>query len=129
MGAINQVVLLAANDNDSVQTIVLLIELALVALAISGVWATFTKAGQPGWGSIIPIYNVLLLLRVAGRPTWWILLFLIPFVNIVIGIIVGIDVARNFGKGIGFGLGLSFFGFIFYPILGFGNAPYAPAAA
>ena len=66
------------------------------------------------------------MLKVAGRPWWWIILCIIPVVNIVVGIIVGIDVAKNFGKGTLFGLGLAFLGFIFFPILGFGDARYAP---
>ena len=82
------------------------------------------KAGQPGWGVLIPIYNIYLLTQIAGRPGWWVLLFLIPFVNIIVGIIVDIDIAKNFGKDAAFGLGLYFLGFIFFPILGFGSATY-----
>jgi hypothetical protein len=98
----------------------------IVVLVIASFWKTFTKAGKPGWGSIIPIYNAILLLQIAGRPVWWIILLIIPLVNIVVGIIVSIDVAKNFGKGTGFGVGLALLGFIFYPILGFGDAQYRP---
>lgn len=104
--------------------LILLIELALIVLVIAGLWKTFAKAGQPGWAAIIPIYNVYILLKIAVRPWWWLLLLLIPLVNIVIAIIVAIDVAKAFGKGAGFGIGLALLGFIFYPILGFGNAAY-----
>jgi hypothetical protein len=106
----------------------MLIQLALIVGFIAGMWKTFVKAGKPGWGAIIPIYNVILLLEIAGRPLWWILLFLIPFVNFIVFIIVSMDVARNFGKGAGFGLGLALLGFIFYPILGFGDAKYQGSA-
>lgn len=107
-----------------------LIQLAVVVLIIAGIWKVFTKAGQPGWAAIVPIYNLYILLKIAGRPGWWLLLFLIPLVNLVIAILVGIDVAKAFGKGVGFGLGLTFLGFIFYPILGFGSDTYqGPAAA
>lgn len=106
----------------------MIIWLALVVLVIAGFWKTFVKAGKPGWGSIIPIYNVILLLEIAGKPIWWIILMFIPFVNIVVAILVSIDVAKNFGKGPGFGLGLAFLGFIFYPILGFGDARYQGAS-
>ncbi len=105
-----------------------LIWLALVVLIIAGFWQTFVKAGKPGWGAIVPIYNVILLLEIAGKPIWWLVLLIIPFVNIVVAIIVSIDVAKNFGKGPGFGLGLAFLGFIFYPILGFSDARYRPVA-
>jgi uncharacterized membrane protein YoaK (UPF0700 family) len=88
----------------------------------------FVKAGQPGWGILIPIYNVYLMIKIAGRPGWWLILFFIPLVNFIVGIIVTADIARNFGKGIGFVLGMIFLGFIFYPILGFGDAQYRPVA-
>jgi len=104
----------------------LLIWLAILIVVFAGVWKTFTKAGKPGWGAIIPIYNIILLLEIAGRPIWWIILFFIPLVNIIVAILVPIDIAKNFGKGIGFGLGLAFLGFIFFPILGFGSAQYQP---
>jgi hypothetical protein len=102
----------------------ILCELAILVLIIAGFWKVFTKAGHPGWAAIIPIYNVYILLQIAGRPGWWLLLFLIPLVNVVIAILVAIDVAKAFGKGVGFGLGLAFLGFIFYPILGFGSDTY-----
>jgi hypothetical protein len=70
-----------------------------------------------------------LLLEIAGKPIWWIILLLVPGVNVVIAIIISIEVAKNFGKGTGFGLGLAFLGFIFYPILGFGDAKYQPSSS
>ena len=100
------------------------VELALIVLIIAGVWKTLEKAGQPGWGALIPIYNIYLLCKVGGRPGWWVILCLIPLVGLIILIILSIDIAKNFGKGAGFGLGLAFLGFIFYPILGFGDARY-----
>jgi hypothetical protein len=105
--------------------VAILISLAITVFMIAAVWKTYSKAGQPGWGSIIPIYNSLLLLRIAGRPWWWILLLLIPIVDIVILFIVLIDVAKGFSRGAGFGVGLVLLPFIFYPILGFGSARYA----
>ena len=93
-------------------------------LMIASFWKVFTKAGQPGWASIIPIVNVYFLIKVAGRPGWWLILMLIPVVNLVICIIVSIDVAKAFGNGAGFGIGLFLLPFIFYPILAFGSAQY-----
>jgi hypothetical protein len=107
-----------------------LISLIIAVLVIAGWWKVFAKAGQPGWAAIVPIYNIIVLLRVVGRPLWWIVLLLIPFVNFVILIIVSIDLAKSFGKGTGFGLGLAFLSPIFFPILGFGDAQYVgPAGA
>lgn len=104
--------------------IVLVVLLALAIFIFAGVWKTFEKAGKPGWGAIIPIYNFILLLEIAGKPIWWIILLFIPFVNLIVVILIYIEVAKKFGKGAGFGLGLAFLGFIFFPILGFGDAQY-----
>lgn len=101
--------------------------LAIIVLFIAGMWSTFAKAGQPGWGRLIPILNVYFLLKITGKPGWWLLLYLIPIVNIIVTIIVSIDIAKNFGYGVGFGLGLAFLGPIFFLILGFGSAQYQRA--
>jgi hypothetical protein len=87
-------------------------------------WKTFEKAGKPGWASIIPIYNGIVMLQIAGRPVWWFFLYLIPLVNIIIAFIVMIDFAESFGKGVGFALGLIFLPIIFFPILAWGDAQY-----
>jgi hypothetical protein len=96
-------------------------------ISIVALWKLFTKAGKPGWASIVPIYNLIVLLEIAGKPTWWIVLMLIPFVNFIIAIILFIALAEAFGKGAGFGIGLAFLGIIFLPILAFGSAQYRGA--
>ena len=77
-----------------------------------------------GWAAIIPILNTLVLIKLVKRPIWWIILLLIPCVNIVVGIIPLIDLAKAFGKGGGFAVGLILLGPIFMLILGFGSAQY-----
>jgi hypothetical protein len=109
--------------------VAMIIGLLIGLLMIVAMWKVFTKAGQPGWASIIPIYNLYVWCKIVGRPWWWILLMLIPFVNFIVAIILCIDMAKSFGKGAGFGLGLAFLGIIFLPILGFGSAQYQGAAA
>jgi len=106
-----------------------IIGLLIGLLIIVAMWKVFTKAGQPGWASIIPIYNLYIWCKIVGRPWWWILLMLIPFVNFIVAIILCIDMAKSFGKGAGFGIGLALLGLIFWPILGFGSAQYQGAAA
>ena len=98
--------------------------LAFALIIAISLWKVFTKAGKPGWAALIPIYNVVVLCEIAGKPQWWALLYFIPLVDIVVAVIVCLGVARRFGKGDGFGLGLAFLGFIFYPILAFGEARY-----
>jgi hypothetical protein len=107
----------------------LIVGLLIAVIVIAGMWKIFTKAGQPGWACLIPIYNIYVLCQIVGRPGWWVILMFIPFVNFIIGIILCIDLAKSFGKGVGFGLGLIFLSFIFYPILGFGSAQYVGPVA
>ena len=107
-----------------------IIYLALVVFLIVTMWKIFTKAGKPGWASIIPIYNIFVMLDIAGKPAWWFLLFLIPFVNFIVGILVIAGIATNFGKGGGFVVGMILLPIVFYPILAFGSAQYSkPAVA
>jgi hypothetical protein len=108
--------------------VMIVIWIAFAVFVIAGMWAAFVKAGKPGWAVLVPIYNAYVLCQIAGRPGWWLILFLIPFVNIIVALIVSIDVARRFGKGTGFGIGLWLLGAIFWPILGFGSARYETAA-
>ena len=104
--------------------------LAFLVVYAIGAWKMYEKAGHPGWAALIPIYNFYVLLKIVGRPGWWLILMLVPFVNFVIWIIVALDLAKSFGKGTGFALGLIFLSVIFILILGFGDARYVgPAAA
>ncbi|MDY0087166.1 MAG: DUF5684 domain-containing protein [Coriobacteriia bacterium] len=98
----------------------------VLVIIVAAWWKIFTKAGQPGWFSLIPILNIYTMLQIVQRPAWWLLLYLVPIVNVVISIIVTVDTARVFGKGVGFALGLMFLPYIFYVILGFGDARYQP---
>lgn len=107
----------------------MLIYVGIIVAVIAGMWKTFSKAGQPGWAAIVPIYNLYIWTKIVGRPWWWLLLMFIPIVSIVIAIILCVDLAKSFGKGIGFAVGLILLGFIFIPILGFGSAQYQGPSA
>jgi Ca2+/Na+ antiporter len=110
--------------------VMMLVWLAIVVVVIIGGWKMFEKASQPGWAILIPFYNIYILLKIAGRPGWWLILCIIPLVNIVIGIIVAIDIAKSFGQSAVFGFFLLFLlGGIGYLILGFGNYRYQGAPA
>jgi len=97
---------------------------AFIIFFIVVMWKVFVKAGKPGWGCIVPIYNIILQLEIAGRPLWWILLFLIPGVNIFIALVIILDIAKAFGKGSIFEVGMQFLPFIFFPILAFDSSEY-----
>lgn len=97
--------------------------MAIVVFLVASIWKIYVKAGEPGWTCLIPIYNLYIFLKIIGRPWWWIILAVIPIVSLVL-LITPFDLAKRFDKGVGFGFGLLFLGFIFYPILGFGDAEY-----
>ena len=92
-------------------------------------WKIYEKAGKPGWAAIVPIYNIIVLLEIVGKPTWWILLFLVPCVNIVFLVWTTNLLSKSFGQSEGFTVGLLLLGVIFYPILGFGSATYLGPSA
>jgi len=101
-----------------------LIGLGVGLVLIIAEWKIFVKAGEPGWACLVPIYNLIVLLKIAGKPIWWFLILwlVIPW------FLLNFSLARKFGKGAGFGLGLSLLPPIFYLLLGFGDARYNPAA-
>ncbi|MEQ9207771.1 MAG: DUF5684 domain-containing protein [Phycisphaerales bacterium] len=109
--------------------IFLILYLAIIVIVLAGFWKMFTKAGQPGWAAIVPIYNAYIMCKIAGRPGWWVILLLIPYLNFIFWIILMVDLAKSFAKGIGFAVGMILLSFIFIPILGFGDAEYQGPSA
>lgn len=103
----------------------LLLWLGVLVVVIAAYWRIFTKAGKPGWASIVPFYNTFVLIEIAGKPTWWFLLLLLPFVNIVVWLFLAIEIAKAFGKDEVFGVvALWLFTPVGAAILGFGDASY-----
>src|SRR5262245_55903923 len=94
----------------------IVIYLVFMAIVIAGMWKAFVKAGQPGWATLVPIYNIYVLTQIGKKPiSWFLLILLVPCVNIVMLIMLMIEIAKQFGKGVGFGWGLVLLGFIFWP--------------
>ncbi len=87
-------------------------------------WRMFTKAGQPGWAVLIPVYNIYIMLKIAGRPVWWMIFFFVPLANFITCIVINLDIAKNFGKSTLFGIALIVVPFIALPMLAFGDATY-----
>ena len=104
---------------------------AIVLLMIISMWMVVKKAGRPGVSQIIPIWNLIELVRIAGKPLWWIILILlVPIANIIMLIMTFHGISKAFGKDAGFTAGLVLLPFIFWPILAFGKATYTkPAGA
>ena len=106
-------------------TMMMIVCLVIAVVFLIGFWKVFVKAGQPGWACIVPIYNIYILMKIIGKPGWWVILCYIPFVNIVILIIVSIALAKCFGRSPAFGVFLLFFlSIVGYLIIGFGNDRY-----
>ena len=97
---------------------------ALGIFVLVCLWRVYTKAGEPGWAAIVPFYNVYVLLRIVGRPGWWLVWYFVPVANIVVAIIVMVELAAAFGRGGGFAVLLILLPFIGLPILAFGDAAY-----
>jgi hypothetical protein len=109
------------------------IAIGLVAYEVYCYWRIFEKAGRPGWLAIIPIVNFVVLLRIIGRSPLWLLVLLIPGVDLAFAffffIWVNWDLGKSFGKGIGFRFGLLFLNIIFVSLLAFDNSHYTGPSA
>jgi hypothetical protein len=105
-------------------TVILLFQLALVGVQVAGMWTVFEKANYAGWKAIVPIYNLYVMLQIGENRWWWLLLLVVPVVNLYAVYKIHAGVARSFGRGIGFGLGLAFLGILFFPLMGFGDYQY-----
>lgn len=94
-----------------------------------GLMGVFAKAGKPGWAAFVPVYNVIVLLQVVGRPLWWFLLLLVPGVNVVALIVIWHDLSKSFGHDVGFTVGLVLVPVVFTWILWLGSSTYRGPAA
>lgn len=96
----------------------------LSILIIVSMWKIFKKAGKQGWESIVPIYNVIVMLEISGLPMWYLVLYIIPFANIYAMFKTYIELAKKFGKGTGFGVLTVFVPIVGFPVLAFSKCNY-----
>lgn len=96
----------------------------LSILIIVSMWKIFKKAGKQGWESIVPIYNVIVMLEISGLPMWYLVLYIIPVVNIYAMFKTYIELAKKFGKGAGFGVLTVFVPIVGFPVLAFSKCNY-----
>ena len=106
-----------------------LIGLILIVAILAGCWKVFEKAGRQGWEAIVPIYNLYVLTLITGQPWWLVILFFIPLVNLLVAAYLAFKLAERFEQGIPFTVGMILLPFVFYPVLGFGDAKYTPPPA
>jgi hypothetical protein len=111
-------------------SIIMIPMLIVSVIVLIAYWKIFEKAGKPGWAAIIPIYNIIVLLEIVGKPVWWLLLLIIPCTSFIFAIWLVNLLSKSFGQSEGFTIGLILLPFIFFPLLGFGNYQYVgPAGA
>lgn len=93
--------------------IILGLILAATIVSIISMWRLFTKAGKPGWAALIPIYNKVVMMQIAGRPEWWVVLTMfVPFFGSWVAVIALIDFVRSYQRS-----GLWVLGIVFAPII------------
>ncbi len=107
-----------------VYMVCMIISLIFLVLTVIARWKIYTKAGKPGWASLIPFYTDYCMFDIAWGSGWLFLLMFVPCVNFVVSIMLCFKLAKAFGKGTGFGFGLLFLNTIFVLILGFGSDQY-----
>jgi len=100
----------------------LVIYLVLYAAIAAGLWKLFEKAGRKGWEGAVPVYNLWVILKMIGRPWWWIFYLFIPLIGQFIGIGVMRDFLKLYGKGsIADLIMVVLVPFIYLPFIGFSN--------
>ena len=131
--------------------VTILISVAMYVLQIIGWWKLFTKAGEAGWKSLIPLYNLYVICKIscAAKYFWYLLLTAIAsgifsaiggtiggllvgvcsILSLVLFIMVNYKLAKAYGHDGGYTLGLLFFPWLFILILGFGSSAYQGNAA
>ncbi|MEI3402269.1 MAG: DUF5684 domain-containing protein [Clostridia bacterium] len=127
----SDIALMAGLVTMSVFMALLAIMVTILVFTIIANWKIFTKAGEAGWKSLIPIYSSVILYRIAGISPWLILLYLLvwvpvigPLISLGLTIYLMINLANAFGKSTGFAVGLILLNTIFIMILAFGNSEY-----
>ncbi len=106
-----------------------LVGLTLALLGIAGGWRAFRKAGRPGLLFVIPVVNVINIVDLAGKPLWWLLLLLVPGLNVLVLLLLLVAFARRFEHGALFGVGLLLLPPVFWFLLGFDNSRFSPYRA
>ena len=114
-----------------VAVVMFFVGLIISVITIIANWRIFTKAGEKGWKCLIPIYNTVVLFKIAGLSPLWVLGYLasvIPVVGYiaVLGLTIYLmyNLAKAFGKDGAFTVGLVLLNTIFIMILAFGKSEY-----
>ena len=97
-----------------------LLIILFIILPYAGLWKLFEKAGRAGWEGIIPIYNFYVMIKLTGRPMFWLVLIFIPVINLFVMVGLLVDLVKSFGKfGLSEQVGAVVLPFIYLPKWGF----------
>jgi hypothetical protein len=107
-----------------ISTLSILLILIIIITPVLSNWFLYRKANEPGWASIIPVYSTLIWLKIIGKPWYWLLLFCVPYLNIIFLIWAINLTSKSFGKSEGYTFGLILLPLIFWPMLAFGSSKY-----
>jgi hypothetical protein len=114
----------AVDSMGPLETAILVVSLVATLIQVAGMWKTFSKAGERGWGAIVPIYNVYLMVKAAEKPWYWMLLFFIPPINVILYLYVQWEVGDRFGFGVPGKLVFTVLAPVSYVATGFGSYTY-----
>lgn len=70
----------------------------LFTLPVVFAWQLFVKAGQKGYFTLIPFYNLYVLLQIIRKPIWWYIFLLIPFINVFVIMLMLVELVKCYGK-------------------------------
>lgn len=112
-------------------TVMIIFALAVCIFTMIIMWKIFTKAGEEGWKSLIPVYNAYIFCKITWGNGWYFLLAfltIIPVVGYIVFFVFYIitlsKLSKAFGKSGGFTVGLVFLNTIFLAILAFDDSKY-----
>lgn len=70
----------------------------LLIYPLTALWfKSFSKANKEKWEALLPGYNYAKALKIAGQPTWWVIMLLIPGIHIIAWMIINVAYIRKFG--------------------------------
>lgn len=76
----------------------LIILVPLFILLTAGLYKIFEKSGEHGWKAIVPFYNILTCLKIVGKPSWHLIFYFIPIINVFSAFSLVVDIIKTFGK-------------------------------
>ncbi len=102
---------------------------AIGIFSIVVLWKLFVKAGKTGWYSIVPVYNIVVLLEIVGLKWYYIFgycLGAVPIIGYILfplyNIVISVKLSKSFGKDVGFGIGIAFLPTIFEALIAFDSS-------